>query len=188
MIQKTEVPVIEPRDVFIGNEKAEVVLMEFADYETEAAVKAHEIVKAILEQYEDKVKFNFRHFPLLSIHQKAHKAAEAAIGAAQEGKFLEMHERLLQSRHSLGTISLKGHAKDIGVKDKKFLDNLINSKYGWYVQDDLREGMRLGVKDIPAFFINGERVTGPLSFQNLEKKIDAVIAEKAKRKRKKEKV
>ena len=185
MIQKKEIPVIEPRDVFMGDEEAPLSLVEFADYETEAAVKAHEIVKDIMQQYDGKVRFNFRHFPLLSIHQKAHKAAEAAIGAAQEGKFWEMHERLLNNRHSLGTISLKSHAKEVGVTDKKFLDNLLSSKYGWYVQDDLKEGIRLGVKDIPVFFLNGERIKGPITFENLKTHIEAAIKTSKKKKTKK---
>jgi protein-disulfide isomerase len=44
----------------------------------------------------------------------------------------------------------------VGVKDKRFLERLINSEYGWFVQDDLREGLKLGVVDVPTFFINGE--------------------------------
>lgn len=36
--KKEEAPIIEPKDVFIGNPKAPVTLKEFADYETEAAL------------------------------------------------------------------------------------------------------------------------------------------------------
>ena len=36
--------------------------------------------------------------------------------------------------------------------DKKFLENLMNSYFGWFVQDDLREGIELGVTDVPLFF------------------------------------
>ena len=175
MIHKKDIPVIEPKNIFVGNRDAPVTLMEFADYETEAAAEAHEIVKEILQHYNGKLRFTFRHFPLLRFHQKAHKAAEAAIAAAQEGKFLEMHEMLLKNRRNLGTISLKTYAKEIGIANKGFLDSLINGKYGWYVQDDLQEGIKLGVKEIPAFFINGERLEGPLTFESLKSKIDAVM-------------
>jgi len=175
MINKKEVPVIEPKEVFIGDRDAPVTLMEFADYETPAALEAHEVVKELLKEYEGKLRFNFRHFPLLSIHQKAHKAAEAAIAAAQSGKFWEMHEMLLHNRRHLGTITLKQYAKEIGITDKNFLNDLINSKYGWFVQDDLKEGLRLGVKEIPAFFINGEKLEGPVTVKNMKAKIEAAI-------------
>lgn len=176
--KKEEVPLIEPKDVFIGNPKAAVTLTEFADYETDAAAGAHAIVKEILQIYDGKVKFSFRHFPKVKIHQKAHKAAEAAIAAAQEGKFMEMHEALLNNRRTLGTISLKIYAREVGVTNKAFLNDLINSKYGWFVQDDLKEGIRLGVEEIPAFFINGQRLKGDITTENLKSHIDAALLKK----------
>jgi protein-disulfide isomerase len=175
MTKKNDIPVIEPKDIFIGDQGALVTLTEFADYETEASVKAHEVVKKVLKLYPGKVRFSFRHFPMLSTNQKAHKAAEAAIGAAQEGKFLEMHETLLQNRRNLGTISLKQYAREAGVTSKDFLNDLINSKYGWYVQDDLKEGINLGIKEIPAFFLNGKKLEGAITVRNLKAKIDEAL-------------
>lgn len=178
MFNKNEIPVIPSKDVFVGNADAPVTLVEFGDYESEACVKAHVVVKEILELYKDKVKFNFRHFPLLKIHQRAHKAAEAAIGAAQDNKFWEMHEILLANRRNLGTISLKSYAKEAGVNNKNFLSDLINGTFGWYVQDDLKEGINLGVKDIPVFFVNGARVEGDVSVKNLSAQIEAALKKK----------
>ncbi|HYO21625.1 MAG TPA: thioredoxin domain-containing protein [Flavisolibacter sp.] len=175
MSTKKEGAIVEPRDVYVGEANAPVTLMEFSDYETPAAVAAHEMVKEILQVYEGRVRFNFRHFPLRSKHQKAQKAAEAAVGAAQEGKFWEMHEMLLKNRRNLGTISLKRYAKEVGITDKRFLDTLINGRYAWSVQDDLDEGLRLGVREIPAFFINGEKLEGPLTAENMKQKIESAL-------------
>src|SRR5829696_1074471 len=155
--QKEVIPVIPPKEIVIGDASAKVKIVMFGDYESDACAKATDVIAELLKEYDGKINFVFRHFPLTRIHQKAHKAAEAAIGAAQEGKFWEMHLHLLQHRQSLGIISLKSYAREVGVKDKKFLDHLINSDWGLYVQDDLREGLQLGVTNIPAVFINGER-------------------------------
>ena len=56
--------IIEPKDIFVGQKDAPVTLMEFGEYENEDCAKANEVVKQILEEYERKVRFNFRHFPL----------------------------------------------------------------------------------------------------------------------------
>ena len=88
MAFKKEVEIIiEPREIFVGKQDAPVTLMEFGEYENEDCAKANEIVKQLLEEYEGKVRFNFRHFPLTRIHQRSMKASEAAVAAAQEGKF-----------------------------------------------------------------------------------------------------
>lgn len=177
-MKKTEiVEVIPSKKIVVGDKDAPVTLIEFGDYESEACAKAHEVVKAVLEAFPHEVKFVFRHYPLLKIHQKAHKAAEASLAAAQEGKFWEMHNELFANRHSLGIISLKGHARDAGVKSKKFLEELINSYYGVYVQDDLKEGIKLEVTNVPAFFINGKRYEGEISFKDLSAAIKALLQE-----------
>jgi len=182
MAFKKEIEVIiEPREVFVGDEDAPVTLMEFGDYESEACAKANEVVKQLLEHYEGKIRFNFRHFPQTRIHQRSMKAGEAAVAAAQDGKFWEMHNILFKNRRQLGTVSLKLHSKEAGIKNKKFLEDLVNGKYGWQVQDDLKEGIDRGVKDVPAFFINDELFTGKPTFDNLSKSISLALR-KAKRK------
>lgn len=171
------VEVIPSKKIVVGDAKAPVTVMQFGDYESEACARANEVVKALLEAFPHDVKFIFRHFPLLKVHQKAHKAAEASLGAAQEGKFWEMHNELFANPHSLGVISLKGHARDAGVTSKKFLEELINGYYGIYVQDDLKEGIKLGVTDIPAFFINGQRFEQEPTFKNLSSYIKKLVQE-----------
>lgn len=179
--KKEEEIIIEPKEIFVGDEDAPVTLMEFGDYESEACAKAHEVVKQLLEEYDGKIRFNFRHFPQTKIHQRSMKAGEAAVAAAQDGKFWEMHNILFKNRRQLGTVSLKLHSKEAGIKNKKFLEELVDGKYGWQVQDDLKEGIDRGVKEVPTFFINDELFTGKPTFDNLSKSIELAIR-RAKRK------
>ncbi|HVF81556.1 MAG TPA: thioredoxin domain-containing protein, partial [Flavisolibacter sp.] len=137
--------------------------------------QATEVIRQLLEEYTGKVNFVFRHFPLTKVHQKAHKAAEAAIGAGQEEKFWEMHQLLFAHRRNLGVISLKSYAREVGVKDKRFLDHLINSDWGVYVQDDLKEGLELGIKEIPVLFVNGEWFEKDITVKNVKASIDALL-------------
>lgn len=175
------VEIIPQKDIYVGNPDAAVTLMEFGEYENDACAKANEVVKQLLDKYEGKIKFNFRHFPLTKIHQRSQKASEAALGAAQEGKFWEMHNILFDRRRSLGTTSLKLYSKEAGVESKKFLDDLVNSTYGWHVRNDLLEGLDKGVRDVPAFFVNDELVAGKPSFENLSKMIEAALKKTKKK-------
>jgi protein-disulfide isomerase len=174
-VKKDGEEIIDPKDVFVGEEKAPVILMEFGEYESEDCEKANEIVKQILKNYEGKVKFNFRHFPQTRIHQRSLKAAESAIAAAQEGKFWEMHNVLFHNRRNLGTTSLKLHSKDAGVKNKNFLEELVNGTYGWQVQEDLKEGITRGVKDVPTFYVNDILVKGKPTYLSIADAIDKAL-------------
>jgi protein-disulfide isomerase len=179
--KKDDVIIIEPKEMFVGRKDAPVTLMEFGEYESEECAKVNETVKQLLEEYEGKIRFQFRHFPLTLIHQRSLKASESAVAAGQEGKFWEMHNVLFSNRRNLGTTSLKLHSKEAGVNNKKFLDELVNGVYGWQVQDDLKEGRDRGVKDIPAFFINDVPFVGKPTFANLSAAIDLAL-KKAKKK------
>jgi protein-disulfide isomerase len=179
--KKEDIIIIEPKEMFVGRKDAPVTLMEFGEYESEECAKANEIVKQLLEEYDGKIRFQFRHFPLTLIHQRSLKASESAVAAGQEGKFWEMHNVLFSNRRSLGTTSLKLHSKEAGVKNKKFLDDLVNGVFGWQVQDDLKEGIDRGVKDIPAFFINDVPFVGKPTFANLSAAIDLALKKSKKK-------
>ncbi len=172
--KKEVVEIIEPRDIFVGNVKAEITLEEFGEYESEVCAKANEIVKKLLIEYDGVIRFNFRHFPLTNIHQRSLKAGEAAVATGQDGKFWEMHNILFANRKNLGTTSLKLYSKEAGVVNKRFLDDLVNATYGWQVQGDLREGLDRGVKEVPTFFVNGERIMKN-TYEDIKKGIEDAI-------------
>lgn len=174
-MQKSKIDIIPPKDFWIGNAEAHVSLVMFGDYESEACAQAHEVVKKLLVDYDRRLKFNYRHFPLTLIHQKAHKAAEAAIAVAQQGKFWEMHNLIFHNRKNLGSISLRDYAIEAGMKDKNFIPKLTDSVFGWTVRNDLLEGLNRGVRDVPAFFINNVRFEETPNYKNLAKAIDATL-------------
>ena len=169
---KINVEIIPPKNIFAGNADAPVTLTMFGDYEDEACAKANDIVKILMKEFEGKLRFSFRHFPQTQIHQKAMKAAEASLAAAQEGRFWDMHNILFQRRRQLGTISLQGYAKEIGVTNKRFLDELVNSKYSWHIRGDQIHAWEIGIRSIPAFYINGERIETSPTYVNLKKAIE----------------
>jgi protein-disulfide isomerase len=182
MATKAKVTEIIPtKNIWVGNNHAAVSLVEFGDYESEACAKANEIVKKLIKHFGGDLKFNFRHFPLTQIHQRAQKAAEAAVGAAQEGKFWEMHNLLFENRKQLGTISLKQYSREAGISNKKFLDTLVNSTYSWEVRNDLLEGLSKGVRDVPAFFINGQLLSGKPTYENIKSAIENALKERGEK-------
>jgi protein-disulfide isomerase len=174
MTYKKDAPVILPKDVLIGHPQAPLTLTEYGDYECETALHNDLIVREVLQRYPGMVNFNYRHFPQTRIHQKAHKAAEAAVAAAQVGKFPQMHDLLLHNRRNLGAASLTCYARELGIGGLHFLDALVTGRYGQYVQGDLATGLKLGIKEAPTFFINGEKLEGRVTVKNFCEQIDVL--------------
>jgi len=84
-----------------GNPEASVVLVEFSDFQCPACGAAQSVVKEVLDKYSDKIRFEYHHFPLTSIHRYAYRAAEAAECAGDQKKFWENQELLLQPQKYL---------------------------------------------------------------------------------------
>jgi protein-disulfide isomerase len=175
MTYKKDAPVILPKDVLIGHPQAPLTLTEYGDYECETALHNDLIVRDVLQRYPGMVNFNYRHFPQTRIHQKAHKAAEAAIAAAQAGKFPQMHDMLLHNRRNLGAASLTCYARELGIGGLHFLDALVTGRYGQYVQGDLATGLKLGIKEAPTFFLNGTKLEGRVTVKNFCDQIDVLF-------------
>jgi len=57
-----------------GNRDAKVTIIEFSDFECPACGATYPILKAVMEQYGDKVRMVYQHFPL-SQHPRALPAA-----------------------------------------------------------------------------------------------------------------
>ncbi|MFZ9718217.1 MAG: DsbA family protein [Chitinophagaceae bacterium] len=170
--------VISPKSFFMGATNAPVTIIMFGDYESEACYNLHGIIKRLLSEHEGKIRFSYRHFPLTQVHQRAQKAAEASVAALQENMFWSMHDMLFTHRKQLGIISMKGYAKEIGFDKKackRFLDALVNATFSWEVRADLLDGLALGIREVPALLINGERYRGNFDYESIQKSLDAII-------------
>lgn len=166
-------------DAVKGDANAPVTIVEFSDFECPFCSRyAKEIYPKIIAKYVEtgKVKYVFRDFPL-SFHQNARKAAEAAECAGEQGKYWEMHDRLFSEGVSGSVPSFKEYAKELGLNRGEFNECLDSGKMGPEVNKDFTDGQKSGVRGTPAFFINGELVSGAQPFENFEKIIEAKLTE-----------
>jgi protein-disulfide isomerase len=163
-----------------GPADAPITLIEFSDYQCPFCRRAEPTVKQVLQQYEGKIRFVFRHFPLDRIHPQARGASEAAACAAEQGKFWEYHEALFAPDAQLDRPGLDAAAVKTGLDPAAFEACVDARKTQALVETDLREGEEAGVSGTPAFFINGIPLRGALPLEEFKKVIDEELAAKAK--------
>ncbi len=165
-------------DAVRGSADATVTIIEFSDFECPYCGRFYtNTYSQIKEQYIDtgKVKYVFRDFPL-NFHQKAQKASEAAECAGEQNKYWEMHDKLFENQGALDITSLKSHAVAIGLDADTFNTCLDSGKFASEVQKDLKEGQSYGVTGTPAFFINGQFISGAQPFEVFKKAIEDELA------------
>ncbi len=117
-----------------------------------------------------------RDFPLSTIHPFAQKASEATECADDQGKFWEYHDLLFANPSALDVDSLKGYAGQLGLDTGTFNECLDSGEYEQEVLQDMQDGRASGVTGTPAFFINGQLLSGAQPFSVFQQVIDAALA------------
>src|SRR5437868_1452438 len=113
-------PVTEDRDHIQGAATAPVTLVEYGDYECPYCGAAYPIVKEIQARMGDRLRFVFRNFPITTSHPHAQHAAEAAEGAAAQGRFWQMHDLLYENQRRLDDPALRSYAETLGLDVEQF--------------------------------------------------------------------
>ncbi|MBU2634536.1 MAG: DsbA family protein [Nanoarchaeota archaeon] len=165
-------------DAVKGDANAPVTIIEFSDFQCPFCAKFYtDTLPQITEEYIDtgKVKFIYRDFPL-GFHQNAQKAAEAAECAGDQDMFWEMHDMLYENQNALTVADLKQYASDLDLDATEFDECLDSGKYEDEVKDDMAEGSSYGVSGTPAFFINGQLLSGAQPFAAFQAVIEAELA------------
>jgi len=130
----------------------------------------------ITQKYGDQVRLVFRQVPLTSIHPFAHKAAEAALCANEQGKFWQMHDDMFGDQTKFEVAALKTSAAGLGVDKAKFDECLDSGRFAERIKEDEKAGALVGVSGTPAIFINGRSYSGAQPFDVLSQVIDEEIA------------
>jgi protein-disulfide isomerase len=161
-----------------------VELVEFGDYQCPACANAHPYVNKILKDYEGKITFVFRNFPLTNSHPHALASANAAEAAAAQGKFWQMHDKLYESQKEWSPLAASAvgdkfaeYAKALGLDGDKVKLAVADQAYKQLIDRDLADGATVNVSATPTFYVDGRKVTGS-GEEGLRDAIDAALAVK----------
>ena len=169
----------------IGAADAPVVMVEFTDFQCPYCSRHFvETFPQIRADYIDtgQVRYVFMDFPLTSIHPDAPLAAEAARCAGDQDAFLEMHHALFDrqgewSGRADADQVFAGFAGELGLDEAGFSECLASGQYTAAVQADLDQGIGLGINGTPAFFLNGNFISGAQPYSVFQQAIESLLAE-----------
>jgi protein-disulfide isomerase len=163
---------IGEKDHRLGPLDAPAQLVEYGDYQCPFCADALPGVKRILLRHGDGILFVFRHFPLVSQHPRAWRAAIAAEAAGAQGRFWPMHAHLLGNQHELSEEELRTHARALGLDMTAYERDLHDPQLTARVREDALSGIQSGVLGTPTFFVNGRRLEGGFKEGELEAAVE----------------
>jgi protein-disulfide isomerase len=177
-----------------GQGKDGVTLVEYGDYQCPYCGEYYSTVKQVQSQYSQQITFQFRNFPLVSIHQNAFAGARAAEAAALQGKFWQMHDLLYEQNQlyynsgqkystwigaSDPTTYFDQYAQQLGLNVTQFKSDYSSTKVNDLITADMNEGNSLGIDATPTFILDGKQISVNNSVSAFDTVINAAIAQKA---------
>lgn len=195
LVQKADVEVrpIDGKDHILGNPKADIILVEYSDFECPYCQVFHESMKKIMDEYgtKGKVAWVYRHFWTERklqdgriFHPQGGVSAEASECVAELGgndKFWAFANKVFASQESQKTeiTNLSALATSIGVDQGAFEACANSRKYKDFVQSEYDAARKIGVSGTPTSFLVSKAgvfpVEGAVPYEQLKQIVEQVL-------------
>lgn len=183
--QAMQLKPISDDDWIKGDRNAKISIIEFSDTECPFCKRHHPTLQKIVEEYDGQVNWVYRHFPLVSIHPKAPKEAEATECAGQlagnDGfwKYVDRLFAITPGNNGLDPAQLPQIAEYIGLDRDQFEACLDSGKYAAKVQDHYNQAAAVGARGTPFnIIVVGDQkipVAGAVPFEQFKLILDELL-------------
>lgn len=156
-IKNIAIPPITDTDHIRGSKDAKLIIVEYSDTECPYCKAYHAALKQIYIDYskDSKVAWVYRPFPLVELHSKAPKEAEALECAGELGGqniFWDYTDEIFAetpSNDGLEPLVLPQIADKVGIDVKAFNTCLSSGKYAHKIQESVDATLALGAVGTP---------------------------------------
>lgn len=114
-------------------------------------------------EFPDQVRIAYRHFPLMSIHDKAALSAQAAEAAGLQGKFWEMHDLLFANQGAWTSLTpdeftqwVAARSRDLDLDEERFVEDMLSEELAAKAQAGWDKGVEIGLPGTPFLLLNGQ--------------------------------
>jgi protein-disulfide isomerase len=162
-------------DHMLGSAHTTVTLLEYGDYECPFCIRAEPLTQALIEASGPRLRFVFRHLPLMQLHAHAELAAEAAEAAAAQGYFWAMHHLIFTQARHLDLPVLASCAQSIGLDMNRFNAEMADRVYTQRVHEHRQAAEQDKVHTTPSYLLNGLVIDVSQGFDRLDRAVAAAL-------------
>ena len=160
----------------MGDPNAPITIVEYTDYQCPYCQRhSVETMPTILTNMIEtgQVYYMLKDFPLDNIHPEARTAAAAARCAGEQEAYWDMHDAIFRFQSdwagSNAAMELMAEiAIDLGLDSDALIECINSDRYAADIQNNLDEGISLGVQGTPHFFIEGFPISGAQPYDLFE--------------------
>ncbi len=163
-------------DPSLGPKTAPVTIVMWSDFQCPYCSRVKPTIQKLRARYGDQLRVVWKDLPL-SFHKYAREAAVVArIAYLERGNdaFWQMHDRIFDNQSSLSTDSLVAMAADAGIGSGAL--ETFRAEAEARVDRAIAESQALAINGTPAFYIDGQLISGAQKLEKFVAVIDAHLA------------
>ena len=177
-----------PGTASLGAANAPLVMIEFTDYQCSFCRRFHETAfEELRKQYiaTGKLRYVSRDYPL-DFHDNAGRASLAGRCAAEQGKFWEMRNAMIEHNDHLLPEDLTQYAVTLAINPERLNQCIDSGRYNNLVALDESDAKSVGVSGTPSFILGrikngnleGIRIVGVQPLSEFKSQIERLSQEK----------
>lgn len=143
-----------PNAPFVGPKNAKIVLVEFFDFSCGYCKRLAPALDTIIKNNPD-VKVVFK--PITFVSQISKYAAQAAVAANEQGKFMEMYDELLKTS-GLNEAKINEIAANVGLNMDKYYKDVKSAKAQNVIDEVATLSEKLQIRGVPFLVLNGQQL------------------------------
>ena len=168
----------------LGPPEAPIRIEEFTDFQCPYCGQAHRVMLDLMKRNPGKIHLIHRDFPLdhkcnpaikEPFHPDACEAAYFARCAADQDKYWPFEALLFHEQKKLKPAAMYSFAEKVGIDRNKLAACVASDTTHQAVLADINEGSKRGVLGTPAFFVNGEMISGLRPIEFWQEKIEQLL-------------
>jgi protein-disulfide isomerase len=164
------------RSPFIGNEKGDVTIVEFFDYNCGYCKKVLPELQALAKE-DPNVKIVFKELPILG--PSSELAAKWALAAHRQSKYFEFHSLLMKHQGQINADVLTRLATEAGLNVDKARQDAEGTDVLISLEQNRSLAGQMNINGTPAFVLGEEIIPGALPISEMKVKIQALRAKNA---------
>jgi protein-disulfide isomerase len=179
---------ITSNDHLLGNPEAPVVLVEYADVDSEYSKDFQAVMEEVIQNYgtQGNVAWIYRDFPLVNqdpTSEKDDEAAECAAGLGSQSTFFAFIDAMQAAAPGDTQFDPSGYdsiASSLGISTGSFDDCLTAHTYQKKIEADYASGKSVGVSGTPysVLFVKGQKpitISGSVPYATMKQILDTDI-------------
>ncbi len=163
----------DPDSPIAGNANADVSIVVFFDYNCGYCKKTLPALDALLLK-DASLRVVYKEFPILV--PQSHLAAQAALAAARQGKYVQFHRALLESQNT-DEAAIKSISDRLGVNYAALRRDMLDPKLNEQIDRNIRLASTLNIEGTPAYIIGDRIIPGAIDEASL---VNIVSAQRTK--------